>query len=73
MIFGHDTIDLPEKFPIQVRRLFEQFNVMMAVSIEEALSSHFLLYRFGNYGSSLVRGLMKTKERTLFCKSTAHG
>ena len=33
MIFGHDTIDLPEKFPIQVRRLFEQFNVMMAVSI----------------------------------------
>ncbi|WP_407481618.1 twin-arginine translocase subunit TatC [Elizabethkingia meningoseptica] len=33
MMFGHDTITLPEKFPIQVRRLFEQFNVMMAVSI----------------------------------------
>ncbi len=33
MFFGHDTIVLPEKFPIQVRRLFEQFNVMMAVSI----------------------------------------
>jgi len=33
IFFEHDAIRLPEKFPIQVRKLFEQFNMMMAVSI----------------------------------------
>jgi len=33
IFFEHDTINLPEKFPIQVRKLFEQFNIMMAVSV----------------------------------------
>lgn len=33
MAFGHSSINLPAKFPIQVRKLFESFNVMMAVSI----------------------------------------
>jgi len=33
IFFEHDAISLPEKFPIQVRKLFEQFNMMMAVSI----------------------------------------
>lgn len=47
MIFGHDTIDLPEKFPIQVRRLFRQFNVMMAVSIVGADYHRISLYRLG--------------------------
>jgi len=33
IFFEHDAISLPERFPIQVRKLFEQFNMMMAVSI----------------------------------------
>lgn len=31
--FGEKSILLPEKFPIQVRKLYEQFNVMMSISI----------------------------------------
>lgn len=31
--FGEDPISLPDKFPIQVRKLYEQFNVMMSVSM----------------------------------------
>lgn len=33
MVIGHDTITLPAKFPFQVRRVFDQFNIMMATSI----------------------------------------
>lgn len=33
LVLGHDTITLPAHFPIQVRRLFDQFNVMMWASI----------------------------------------
>ena len=31
--FGEEPVSLPEKFPIQVRKLYEQFNVMMSVSV----------------------------------------
>ena len=30
---GEESISLPETFPIQVRKLYEQFNVMMSISI----------------------------------------
>ncbi|QCX54294.1 twin-arginine translocase subunit TatC [Elizabethkingia sp. JS20170427COW] len=33
MVIGQDSITLPEHFPLQVRRLFDQFNAMMAISI----------------------------------------
>lgn len=33
MMTDEDSVVLPERFPLQVRRLFEQFNVMMSVSI----------------------------------------
>lgn len=33
MAIGEDTITMPKEFPIQVRKLFEQFNMMMAISI----------------------------------------
>jgi sec-independent protein translocase protein TatC len=32
-IIGHDSIHLPKDFPVRVQKLFQQFNVMMAVSI----------------------------------------
>ncbi|ASK29578.1 twin-arginine translocase subunit TatC [Chryseobacterium sp. T16E-39] len=33
MILGDDSIHLPKEFPVRVQRLYQQFNVMMAVSI----------------------------------------
>lgn len=33
LVLGHDSITLPNHFPLQVRRLFDQFNVMMWASI----------------------------------------
>ncbi|MBS1550154.1 MAG: twin-arginine translocase subunit TatC [Bacteroidetes bacterium] len=33
MIIGKDSITLPADFPVRVQRLYQQFNVMMAVSI----------------------------------------
>lgn len=33
IIVGRDTIVMPHDFPIQVRKLFEQFNMMMSISI----------------------------------------
>jgi sec-independent protein translocase protein TatC len=33
MILGEDSIHLPKEFPVRVQRLYQQFNVMMAVSI----------------------------------------
>jgi sec-independent protein translocase protein TatC len=33
MILGEDSIELPKEFPVRVQRLYQQFNVMMAVSI----------------------------------------
>lgn len=33
MILGEDSITLPKDFPVRVQRLYQQFNVMMAVSI----------------------------------------
>ncbi|MEG0761632.1 sec-independent protein translocase protein TatC [Chryseobacterium piscicola] len=33
MILGEDSIKLPKEFPVRVQRLYQQFNVMMAVSI----------------------------------------
>ncbi|MGG7437776.1 twin-arginine translocase subunit TatC [Chryseobacterium arthrosphaerae] len=33
MILGKDSIHLPKDFPVRVQRLYQQFNVMMAVSI----------------------------------------
>jgi len=33
MILGEDSIHLPKDFPVRVQRLYQQFNVMMAVSI----------------------------------------
>ncbi|WP_315058147.1 twin-arginine translocase subunit TatC [Chryseobacterium indoltheticum] len=32
-IIGEDSITLPDEFPVRVQRLYQQFNVMMAVSI----------------------------------------
>lgn len=32
-LLGHDSIYLPKDFPVRVQKLFQQFNVMMAVSI----------------------------------------
>ncbi|MDF2832598.1 twin-arginine translocase subunit TatC [Chryseobacterium indoltheticum] len=32
-ILGEDSITLPDEFPVRVQRLYQQFNVMMAVSI----------------------------------------
>ena len=32
-IIGYDSIHLPKDFPVRVQKLFQQFNVMMAVSI----------------------------------------
>lgn len=32
-IIGHDSIHLPKDFPVRVQKLFQQFNVMMAVSV----------------------------------------
>ncbi|MGU3375541.1 twin-arginine translocase subunit TatC [Chryseobacterium sp. M5A1_1a] len=33
MILGEDSIHLPKDFPVRVQRLYQQFNVMMSVSI----------------------------------------
>ncbi|QXU50471.1 twin-arginine translocase subunit TatC [Chryseobacterium sp. D764] len=33
MILGEDSIHLPKEFPVRVQRLYQQFNVMMAVSV----------------------------------------
>lgn len=33
MILGEDSIHLPKEFPVRVQRLYQQFNVMMSVSI----------------------------------------
>lgn len=33
MVLGEDSITLPSEFPVRVQRLYQQFNVMMAVSI----------------------------------------
>ncbi|PIF46162.1 sec-independent protein translocase protein TatC [Chryseobacterium sp. 52] len=33
MLLGEDSIHLPKEFPVRVQRLYQQFNVMMAVSI----------------------------------------
>ena len=33
VLLGHDSIHLPKDFPVRVQKLFQQFNVMMAVSI----------------------------------------
>jgi len=33
MLLGEDSIHLPKDFPVRVQRLYQQFNVMMAVSI----------------------------------------
>nr|WP_314491596.1 twin-arginine translocase subunit TatC [uncultured Chryseobacterium sp.] len=33
MVLGEDSITLPAEFPVRVQRLYQQFNVMMAVSI----------------------------------------
>ncbi|REC50128.1 twin-arginine translocase subunit TatC [Chryseobacterium pennipullorum] len=33
MIIGEDSIHLPKDFPVRVQRLYQQFNVMMAVSV----------------------------------------
>lgn len=33
MILGEDSIHLPKDFPVRVQRLYQQFNVMMAVSV----------------------------------------
>ena len=33
MVLGEDSITLPKEFPVRVQRLYQQFNVMMAVSI----------------------------------------
>lgn len=33
MVTGENAISMPKEFPIQVRKLFEQFNMMMAISI----------------------------------------
>lgn len=33
MILGENSIHLPKEFPVRVQRLYQQFNVMMAVSI----------------------------------------
>lgn len=32
-VLGEDSITLPDEFPVRVQRLYQQFNVMMAVSI----------------------------------------
>ncbi|MFT3920203.1 twin-arginine translocase subunit TatC [Cloacibacterium sp.] len=32
-IIGHNSIHLPKDFPVRVQKLFQQFNVMMAVSV----------------------------------------
>jgi len=33
MLLGEDSIHLPKDFPVRVQRLYQQFNVMMAVSV----------------------------------------
>jgi len=33
LILGEDSIQLPKEFPVRVQRLYQQFNVMIAVSI----------------------------------------
>ncbi|TXF79631.1 twin-arginine translocase subunit TatC [Chryseobacterium sp.] len=33
MILGEDSIHLPKEFPVRVQKLYQQFNVMMAVSL----------------------------------------
>lgn len=33
MLLGEDSIKLPKEFPVRVQRLYQQFNVMMAVSV----------------------------------------
>ena len=33
MLLGEDSIHLPKEFPVRVQRLYQQFNVMMAVSV----------------------------------------
>ncbi|WP_160137356.1 twin-arginine translocase subunit TatC [Chryseobacterium sp. c4a] len=33
LILGEDSIHLPKDFPVRVQRLYQQFNVMMAVSV----------------------------------------
>ncbi|AZA49908.1 twin-arginine translocase subunit TatC [Chryseobacterium carnipullorum] len=33
LLLGEDSIHLPKEFPVRVQRLYQQFNVMMAVSV----------------------------------------
>ncbi|MBO6185743.1 MAG: twin-arginine translocase subunit TatC [Chryseobacterium sp.] len=40
-ILGEDSITLPDEFPVRVQRLYQQFNVMMAVSIFGGLVAAF--------------------------------
>ncbi|AZA76831.1 twin-arginine translocase subunit TatC [Chryseobacterium sp. G0186] len=41
MILGEDSIHLPKDFPVRVQRLYQQFNVMMSVSIFGGLVAAF--------------------------------
>jgi sec-independent protein translocase protein TatC len=40
-VLGEDSITLPDEFPVRVQRLYQQFNVMMAVSIFGGLVAAF--------------------------------
>ncbi|MGO4708710.1 twin-arginine translocase subunit TatC [Chryseobacterium sp. 2TAF14] len=40
-LLGEDSITLPDEFPVRVQRLYQQFNVMMAVSIFGGLVAAF--------------------------------
>jgi sec-independent protein translocase protein TatC len=51
MILGEDSIHLPKDFPVRASKLYQQFNVMMAVSIFGELFWLFLIL-CGNFGDS---------------------
>ena len=48
---GHDSFVLPDNFAVQQKKLFEQFNVMMAVSIFGGLTAAFpyIIYEFWKF------------------------
>jgi sec-independent protein translocase protein TatC len=62
MILGENSIHLPKEFPVRVSKLYQQFNVMMAVSIFGGMVAAFP-YIVGNFGDLSVLHYIPKKEK----------
>lgn len=66
MIFGQDSIHLPDQFPVRVQKLYQQFNVMMAVSIfgGAVLAFPYIVWEFWRFISPALH--QNEKKNSLF-------